>query len=184
MIITAGSLKFKKIKSVNNTSLRPTSNKVRQAVFNILTHSLELDKWKNQCFMLDAFAGTGIVSFEALSRGIFHSTLIENDTEIYNALLNNIKNLKINNNTYTIKENFFNIKSLPHKYKVVFLDPPYNRGILNNAIEFVNDLKVLKKKSLLICETKKTFELRADFYKYLKFEKYYGTNKLIFLTFN
>ena len=75
--------------------------------------------------MLDAFAGTGIVSFEAISRGIYHSTLIEKDMEIYDTLLDNIKNLNINNNTNTINENFFNLKSLPYKYNLVFLDPPY-----------------------------------------------------------
>ena len=96
MKITSGSLKSKKINSVKNIILRPTSNKVRQAIFNILLHSLDLDKWKKESYMLDAFAGTGIVSFEAISRGIFHSTLIEKDLEIYNTLLDNIKNLNIN----------------------------------------------------------------------------------------
>ena len=94
MIITAGSLKLKKIKSLNNVILRPTSNKIRQAIFNILIHSLDLENWKNKSYMLDAFAGTGIVSFEAISRGILHSTLVEKNMEIYDFLLNNIKNLK------------------------------------------------------------------------------------------
>ena len=53
--------------------------------------------------MLDAFAGTGIVSLEAISRGIFHSTLIEKDLEIYNTLLDNIKNLNINISTIELK---------------------------------------------------------------------------------
>ena len=79
MIITTGSLKFKKIKALKNSTLRPTSNKVRQAIFNILRHKLKMDEWKQTAFMLDAFAGTGAVSFEALSRGVSESTLIEKD---------------------------------------------------------------------------------------------------------
>ena len=67
MIITSGILKFKKIKSIKNKNLRPTSNKIRQAIFNVLTHKLDLDSWKEKSFMLDAFAGTGIVSFEAIA---------------------------------------------------------------------------------------------------------------------
>ena len=46
MIISTGSLKFKKVKSIKNTVLRPTSSKIREAIFNILIHKLELDKWK------------------------------------------------------------------------------------------------------------------------------------------
>ena len=184
MIITAGSLKLKKIRSVNNIILRPTSNKIRQAIFNILIHSFDLENWKNKSYMLDAFAGTGIVSFEALSRGIMHSTLVEKNMEIYDSLLDNIKNLNINNNTYTINENFFNIKSLPYKYNLVFLDPPYNKGALNHAIDLINDLKILQKKSILICETEKNFQLKTKFSKFVKKEKYYGRVKLIFLIFN
>ena len=64
MIISTGSLKFKKVKSIKNTVLRPTSSKIREAIFNILIHKLELDKWKSEGYMLDAFAGTGIVSLK------------------------------------------------------------------------------------------------------------------------
>ena len=184
MIITAGSLKSKKIYSIKNRVLRPTLNKIRQAIFNILLHSLELDKWKKESYMLDAFAGTGIVSFEAISRGIFHSTLIEKDSVIYSVLKENIRNLSIDDNTNTINENFFNLKNLPHKYKLAFLDPPYNEGLLNASIELINDLKILKKKSLIICETKKSFQIKSEFNKYIKHEKCYGNTRLIFLTFN
>ena len=184
MIITAGSLKLKKIRSLNNIILRPTSNKIRQAIFNILIHSLDLENWKNKSYMLDAFAGTGIVSFEAISRGILHSTLVEKNMEIYDFLLNNIKNLNIKNDTHAINENFFNIKSLPYKYNLVFLDPPYKKGVLNHAIDLINDLNILQKKSILICETEKNFQLKKKFSKYIKHEKHYGRIKLIFLIFN
>ena len=51
MIITTGTLKFKKIKALKNSTLRPTSNKVRQAIFNILRHKLKMDEWKQTAFM-------------------------------------------------------------------------------------------------------------------------------------
>ena len=185
MIITAGSLKFKKVKTLENIVFRPTSNKIRQAIFNILIHKLEFDKWKNKNHMLDAFAGTGIISFEAISRGLLHSTLIEQNIEIYNALLENIKNLNINNNnTYVVNNNFFDIKKLPYKYKLIYLDPPYNQGLLNPAIELINDLKLFKKNSFLICETEKNFEINSVFRKYIKYEKTYRNIKVLFLVLN
>ena len=157
MIISTGSLKFKKSK-INKKYCFTSylSSKIREAIFNILIHKLELDNWKREGYMLDAFAGTGIVSFEGLSRGIYHSTLVEKDLDIYNALLENIKNLNIINNTNTINDNFFNLKSLPLKYKLVFLDPPYNSNLLNPAIELVTDIMLFRKKSLPVCEIEKT----------------------------
>ena len=94
--------------------------------------------------------------------------------DIYNTLLENIKNLNIINNTNTINDNFFNLKSLPLKYKLVFLDPPYNSNLLNPAIELVVDIMLLKKKSLLVCETEKNFQINTQFIKYIKYEKCYG----------
>ncbi len=184
MIVTAGSLKLRKVKSIKNIILRPTSSKIRQAIFNILIHKLEFYKWRNNNYMLDAFAGTGIVSFEALSRGLFHCTLIEKNIKIYNTILDNIKSLNIHNNTQVINENFFNLKILPYKYKLIFLDPPYNEGLLNPAIEFICDIKLLKKNAFLVCETEKSFQLKPALNKYIKYEKTYGTIKVIFLVFN
>ena len=184
MIITAGSLKLKKVKSIKNILLRPTSNKIRQAIFNILIHKLEFNEWKNKNYMLDAFAGTGIVSFEALSRGVFHCTLIEKNIKIYNTILSNIKSLNINNSTHAINKNFFNLKKLPYKYKLIFLDPPYNEGLLDPAIEFIFDLKLLTKNAFLICETEKKSQLKPTLNKYIKYEKTYGSIKVIFLVLN
>ena len=184
MIITSGTLKFKKIKSINDRHLRPTSNKVRQAIFNILIHTLELEKWKKNNYMLDAFAGTGIVSFEALSRGILHSTLIEKNFDIHTILLDNIKGLNIHRRTHTINEDFFNLKSLPYKYKLVFLDPPYNKNMLNTSLELIHGIGVLKKNPILICETEKNFQFKKEFFKYVKYQKCYGMIKLSYLVFN
>ena len=90
MIITAGSLKFKKIESNANNSLRPTSNKVRQAVFNILNHKLGMENSISTACILDAFAGTGIIGFEAISRGAVQATFIEKDIKNFKTILQNI----------------------------------------------------------------------------------------------
>ena len=83
MIITTGILKFKRISTIKNNNLRPTSNKVRQAIFNVLKHKFEMDAWKKKSCMLDAFAGTGIVALEALSRGFVNTTLVDGSDAIW-----------------------------------------------------------------------------------------------------
>ena len=118
MIITTGTLKFKKIKALKNSTSRPTSNKVRQAIFNILRYKLKMDEWKQTAFMLDAFAGTGVVSFEALSRGVYESTLIEKD-------FTNFKNLKDNADF----ESFSKSKKIINKDFLILSHYPINTNL-------------------------------------------------------
>ena len=184
MIITAGSLKFKKIESNANNSLRPTSNKVRQAVFNILNHKLGMENSISTACILDAFAGTGIIGFEAISRGAVQATFIEKDIKNFKTILQNIKRLKIHEKTNSINDDFFNIKSLPFKYKLVYLDPPYKKNLINLAIEKILDTKILKKKSIVICETEKNFIFDNSKKKFLSFYKTYGSVKLTFLEYD
>ena len=183
MIITTGSLKFKKIRFTKNSELRPTPIKVRQAVFNILKHKLGMDSWKKTSNMLDAFSGTGIVAFEAISRGIGNTTLIEKDTKSYKKLVENVNNLDIATSVTIINDDFLNIKKVPNKYKLVYLDPPYYKNIINDALEKIMDMKILNKNSFIICETEKSFNFHHKFKKYSNFSKTYGSVKLSFLKY-
>ncbi len=183
MIISAGSLKFKKITTIKGKSLRPTSNKVRQAIFNILKHKLNMDKWKNKSFMLDAFAGTGIVAFEALSRGLFNATLIEKEREIFKHLVENVNSLGLSHRINTINDNFLNLKNFSCKYKLIYLDPPYYKNIINQSIEKIMDMNLLEKQSIIICETERNFNFNENKKKYIIFNKIYGVVKLTFLKY-
>ena len=183
MIITTGSLKFKKIKALKNSTLRPTSNKVRQAIFNILRHKLKMDEWKQTAFMLDAFAGTGAVSFEALSRGVSESTLIEKDFASFKNLSDNVGFLKVSQKVKIINDDFFNIRSLPHKYKLIYLDPPYYKKLIFPAIEKIYDINILDGNSIIVCETEKNYEFPHKLKKFTLFSKTYSTVKLTFLKY-
>tara|TARA_B100000029_G_scaffold509871_1_gene600002 strand:+ start:929 stop:1483 length:555 start_codon:yes stop_codon:yes gene_type:complete len=183
MIITTGTLKFKKICSIKNSNLRPTSNKVRQAIFNVLKHKLGMDAWKTKSRMLDAFAGTGIVSLEALSRGFSNTTLIEKDVKNFKKLEENVNNLNLTQKVNIINDDFFNIKNLPYKYKLVYLDPPYYKNFINLAIEKILDIKILEKNSIIICETEKSFNFENKIKNYANFSKIYGLSKLTFLEY-
>ena len=183
MIITTGSLKFKKIKALKNSTLRPTSNKVRQAIFNILRHKLKMDEWKQTAFMLDAFAGTGVVSFEAISRGVCESTLIEKDFTSFKNLKDNAGFLKVSQKVKIINEDFFNIKSLPYKYKLIYLDPPYYKKLIFPSIEKIYDINILDGNSIIVCETEKNCEFPDKLKKYTLFTKAYSTVKLTFLKY-
>ena len=70
MVVTGGTFRSRKIVTINSNHLRPTSNKVRQSIFNVLVHKFNFNSWKADEAMLDAFAGSGAVTIEAISRGI------------------------------------------------------------------------------------------------------------------
>ena len=184
MIITTGSLKFRKINSVKNSNLRPTHNKVRQAVFNILKHRLSMDIWIQNSNILDAFAGTGIIGFEALSRGIEKLTFVEKDKKIFDAILQNAKTLNISNKVFALNEDFLNLQSLPYKYRLVYLDPPFYKNLINSSLEKILDIDILEKNSIIVCETEKIFDFQPKEKKNIFFSRVYGAVKLTFLLYS
>ena len=95
MKITTGIYKFKKIHTLKNNKLRPTSNKIRNAVFNILVNKYIMNSWSTKAHLLDAFSGSGIIAIEGLSRNINKATLIEADSTIFEKLKKNIEELDL-----------------------------------------------------------------------------------------
>ena len=93
MIITTGIYKFKKIHTLKSHKLRPTSNKIRNAIFNILVNKYMMSNWSAKAHLLDAFSGSGIVAIEGLSRNINKVTLIEADSTIFEYLKKNMGTL-------------------------------------------------------------------------------------------
>ncbi|QJC34349.1 16S rRNA (guanine(966)-N(2))-methyltransferase RsmD [Enterobacteriaceae endosymbiont of Donacia crassipes] len=118
--IIAGKWKNKKIKVINNKILKPTMNFIRENLFNWIMNDTYLN-------CLDCYAGTGILSFEAISRkNIYSATLIENNKKIFQQLKKNIYFLTENNislifdNTLKVLSKKSNIQ-----YDLIFIDPPF-----------------------------------------------------------
>ena len=109
MKITAGLYKDKKINTFSNLNIRPTSSKVRQALFNILINRYSWHKWCHKANLLDAFSGSGIISIEALSRKINSATLIEENKSVFKVLENNLKNFELVKKVELINKNFFDV---------------------------------------------------------------------------
>ncbi len=184
MKITTGKYKFKEIKTINNDKLRPTSNKIRNAVFNILINRFQLIKWAKNSHLLDAFSGTGIMALEGFSRNINKATLIESDNLIFKNLEENIKKFNLMQNVKLINSDFFNVKLSKNNYSIVYLDPPYFKNYTNLAMEKILDENSLKKNAILISETKKNHEYTNDLCKYIEITKKYGNTSISFFKFD
>ena len=119
MIITTGIYKFKKIHTLKSHKLRPTSNKIRNAVFNILVNKYMMSNWSAKAHLLDAFSGSGIVAIEGLSRNINKATLIEADIAIFENLQKNVEELNLKKKVNLINDDFFNTSLTKNEYLIV-----------------------------------------------------------------
>ena len=184
MKITVGKYKFKEIKSIKNNKLRPTSSKIRNAVFNILINRYNSVNSKKQVHLLDAFSGTGIIALEGFSRNISQATLIESDNLIFQNLKVNINNFKLIKKVRLINSNFFTFKLSKNEYSIVYLDPPYSSNYSNIAIKKILDERSLKKNAIIVSETKQNYKYTNDLCKYIKIIKQYGNTIITFFKFD
>ena len=180
MKVSSGRLKNKKIYSVEKKKLKPTSLKVRQALFNIFLHRFSWHDWANKSYLLEPYAGTGSISIEALSLGILGCFLVEQDREIFLNLNNNFKRLNLNDKVLLSNQDFFSIRKFNNNFKVVFLDPPFNKDLLNLSLEKVMDEKILSKNAIIVCESEKNYKFKKIIANKLVFSKIYGRLKLTF----
>ena len=183
MKITTGIYKFKKIYTLKNPKLRPTSNKIRNAVFNILVNKYVMSSWATKAHLLDAFSGSGIVAFEGLSRNINKATLIESDSAIFENLQKNVEELNLKKKVNLINDDFFNTSLTKNKYLIVYLDPPYLKNFTNLAIKKILDEKALKKGAIIVSETIKNYKYDKYLNQYMSTQKKYGNILITFLRF-
>jgi len=176
--ITNGILKYKCIKINSNRDIRPTSAKVREAIFNIL-YSLGFNVENKN--ILDLFSGSGIVSFEFISRGAKTSTLVDSSKYAIKELIYNIKNLNIEDKTSIYQKDasdFLKITPDLKAFDLIYMDPPYN---YSNYLELTNIIIENKNKdTILIVEAKDSSFLDDNLKEKLIKEKKYGTTVLLF----
>ncbi len=148
--IISGNFKGKKIITSNNKNIRPTTSLIRKIIFEWLNKYI----YKSKC--LDCFAGTGILSIEAISRKASHVTILEKS---YKNIKNIKKNIKfIPKNKYSLI-NIDTIKWLKKKqnkkYNILFIDPPYKKNYINIIIKLIQKTKIIKKKFFIYIESLK-----------------------------
>jgi len=131
--ITSGEFRGKRLAVLQEQAVRPTSEKVRASLFNVLGPAVSGKRF------LDAFAGTGAVGLEALSRGAAFAVFIEQDPAICRTLRENIRELGVQDRCLMIEKDFFGvsmaIKSTCH---ILFFDPPYHTSCYQNIMDHLN----------------------------------------------
>ena len=179
MRIIGGQHRGKKLYSPESKTTRPTSDRVRESLFNILEHGYAVDWSKTS--VLDLFAGTGAVGVEALSRGAKNATFVEQDKLALTALY---KNTDPYQNKFIEETNVFDTYfSGGIKFDLVYIDPPYNQEIVEKVLMYLEKIGCLSLKSLVIFELDKTEKLLCPLPFSIHKEKVYGRTKLVFIKY-
>ena len=179
MRIVAGKYRSKKLFTPKDMNVRPTSERAREALFNILNSRFGSDY--SAFDLLDIFAGTGAFGFEGLSRGVNSVTFVDINTELVkkNATLfaNDKEKIKI------IKANATNLPHSVKQYNFVFSDAPYDKGLSEKALAELVAKNWLKDGAICLVEVRHSedFALPQDFSQFD--ERIYGQAKVLFLQY-
>lgn len=130
MRVIAGTLKGRKIETPDWPGLRPTSDRLRETLFNVLAPRIRDARF------LDAFAGTGAVGIEALSRGAAHVAFVEQDPRAQRLIEENLARCRVNDRYAIIRAGFAGAaQRLGTGFDLLFFDPPYGATELQTTLE-------------------------------------------------
>lgn len=180
MRIIAGSARSLPLRTPEGLETRPTSDQIKETLFNMLQYDIP------GCYFLDLFAGSGQMGLESLSRGGEYSVFVENNRKAAKCIEENIKFTKFDKVSRLIVSDvtaaLYTLEGT-YKFDVIFMDPPYNKGLEKTALEYLASSSLLKEDTTIIVEA--SVETNFDYADELGFEiikyKKYKTNVHVFL---
>jgi len=174
MQITGGKYNSRIIKTAEFENIKPTLSKTRQGIFNALTSMIEFE---GKVFF-DMFAGSGIMSLEAVSRG-FSAVLFEKDKNTALMIKSAFKSLGLTPELY-FGDAVKNLKKIEAQADVIFLDPPYNSDLYERALEVILQENKLKPEGIIIMEHPIDKKINTRNFELIKSKKY-GNKQITYL---
>ena len=183
MRITAGRLKGRPLLAPKGLNVRPTSDRVRQAIFNVLEHrDLGQEFALRDARVIDLFAGTGALGIEALSRGAAYALFIDNTADGRAALRRNVEALNLTGVTKIWRRDARDLgRNIQRAFDLAFLDPPYHRNLLQSALTSLHAGGWLHPHAVLVVEAAEDeVVVPTDHYQVLD-QRRYGQTQIAFL---
>jgi len=150
MRIISGTCRGKKLMPLEGRKIRPTSDRIKETVFNILGHRVK------NAQVLDLFAGTGALGLEALSRGAAHAVFVDACADACNIIRQNIDHCRFSQHANVVHHDIFSVFSvsaIPSKcFDLIFMDPPYNRDYVKKIFEKQEVALLLSDGGILVAE--------------------------------
>ena len=171
MRVISGSKRGKKLKEPDNYDIRPTTDMVKESLFNIIQFDIEGRK------VLDLFAGTGQLGIECLSRGAESVTFVDQSREAVAIVKQNLKSCGFE--ARVVQTDSVAFLSRGEKFDVILLDPPYVTNLIDKALQIINSVDILTEGGIIMCESGREKPMPDVNMPYFKCKEYnYGKVKL------
>ncbi len=152
MRVITGSARGKRLKELKGSDIRPTTDRVKEAIFSSIQFEIEARR------ILDLFAGTGQMGIEALSRGAAHCDFVDMRREAIQMVEANLQYTNMKEVSTVIQSDYLAyLTRNKEKYDVIFLDPPYHGGILKNALQTITSIDKVTENGIIVCENEAEF---------------------------
>lgn len=181
MRVIAGSKRHLILKTVPSMAVRPTQDRTKETLFNILSPYLA------DCRFLDLFSGSGAIGIEALSRGAKDVVLVEQNADALNCIKENLKTTKLTEEARVLSMDVFlalpKLASEGKAFDIIFMDPPYDRELEKQVLTYLADSCLVDEDTLIVAEA----SLKTDFSYVDKLglevfrEKKYKNNQHVFI---
>ena len=181
MRIISGVSRGSRLVTLEGTETRPTLDRVKEPLFSIIQMHIK------DARVLDLFAGSGALGLEALSRGAKMAVFSDISDKAINVIKQNIEKTKLGEKTVVIKNSYEEVleqmKNEKKEFDIIFLDPPYKSGLLDDAIRKILEYKLLVKEGIVVVETDTEAELQKvqNVDLHIKDIRKYGRVILLFL---
>lgn len=174
MRVITGTARGRKLKTLQGRETRPTTDQVKEAVFNVIQFDLEGRR------VLDLFAGSGQMGIEALSRGAESAVFVDASPQAAAIIRENLATTGfLEKSRLTAGDYAGFLSSARERFDIIFIDPPYNTKLMNRALELIGTFDILAENGIIICESDaKSPPPEAPFAYRLHREYRYGRTKV------
>ncbi len=175
MRVITGTARGRRLKTPDNYDIRPTTDNVKESVFNIIQFDIEGRQ------VLDLFAGTGQLGIECLSRGAAGAVFVDRDRNAVRIVKDNLKTCGMK--ATVLQEDSISFLNHCGKFDVIFIDPPYDSDLYESALKIINLVDILSEGGIIICEARREKVLPEMTEPYRKRKEYnYGKVKICIYT--
>lgn len=181
MRVIAGTAKHLRLKTIEGTNTRPTTDRIKETLFNMLSYQVEGSRF------LDLFGGSGAIGIEALSRGAAETVFVEHNRKAAACIRENLEHTHLKERAVVLQQDVMGALSHLDKegkaFSIIFMDPPYGKLLEKKVLLFLNQSSLCDAETRIIVEA----DLETDF-SYLENtdfhilrQKKYKTNQHIFI---
>ena len=181
MRVIAGSARRTNLKTVEGMSTRPTTDRIKETLFNMIQSDLY------DCLFLDLFSGSGAIGIEALSRGAKRCYFVENQKAAVQCIRDNLKATRLENKGILLECDVMSalhrIQGKEKPFDFIFMDPPYDKELELHVLDELRNMDYVDAYTTIIVEASKStkFDYLKDFGYEISKIKEYKTNKHVFI---